>query len=573
MVKFGWDKLKRFLAQSNSWTGQQTFSNINVTGGAVTGITDLAIADGGTGASTAATAFANLKQAATTSTSGVTIYSGTTKALAGTDTASAMTPADVAAKVAVDVNPKAMSQGVAMTYAASGSSGITVADNDNIDFGTGNFTLVWKGSLPDWTPSVDTGVITKWISGGTDYEFDATTSGKLACYIGTSTQRLSTTVHSLLDKTVHEITAVVVRETSGADGSVNFYVDGFLLGNAVTLPAGVPVALNSATPFMVCGYSVNRYASTTNFAATFNRALTAAEVLDLYRNGIAEADKWGSQTVKNVSACENSLAAPYETFDGASATGFHVVSDGTGFAAAGTADEIVFLLNKNYTAEFDYVKTSGLNPTMRADSGFLASQIAEQTVLSGDGHYIIKFTIKEAATGRIVFYNNSTASEYTISNLSIKETGATLALEPEGIQPAPGQWLDSSSNKLHAMQPAAGSSLTRPKKDFEYRWTNTWTASSAAQYVGGLNQAVLSADHFITDIITQATETTGVENLELGDGSAVAKFVAAFTPSATRTKQTVAAQNDGTNLKLVYTPAAAATMTVETIIRGFIWEP
>ena len=37
MVKFGWDKLKRFLAQANSWTGQQTFSNINITGGSITG--------------------------------------------------------------------------------------------------------------------------------------------------------------------------------------------------------------------------------------------------------------------------------------------------------------------------------------------------------------------------------------------------------------------------------------------------------------------------------------------------------------------------------------------------------
>jgi hypothetical protein len=169
--------------------------------------------------------------------------------------------------------------------------------------------------------------------------------------------------------------------------------------------------------------------------------------------------------------------------------------------------------------------------------------------------------------------NNVADDLLYVKNIVITQLGATLALTPEGIQPAPGQWLDSSSNKLHAMLPATGSSLTRYKKDFEYRWTNTWTASSAAQYVGGLNQAVLSADHFITDVITQATVTTDVENLELGDGSAVAKFVAAFTPSATRTKQTVAAQNDGTNLKLVYTPAAEATMTVETIIRGFIWEP
>ena len=39
MVKFGWDKLKRFLAQANTWTGQQTFSNIAITGGTIGGAT------------------------------------------------------------------------------------------------------------------------------------------------------------------------------------------------------------------------------------------------------------------------------------------------------------------------------------------------------------------------------------------------------------------------------------------------------------------------------------------------------------------------------------------------------
>lgn len=49
----------------------QDASNVAITGGAITGIADITIQDGGTGASTAAAAFDNLKQAATTAATGV----------------------------------------------------------------------------------------------------------------------------------------------------------------------------------------------------------------------------------------------------------------------------------------------------------------------------------------------------------------------------------------------------------------------------------------------------------------------------------------------------------------------
>src|SRR5574343_80319 len=69
--------------------------NIYLAGG-----TDVAIADGGTGASTASDAFAALKQSATESATGVVELATTTEATTGTDTSRAVTPAGDAAALA-----------------------------------------------------------------------------------------------------------------------------------------------------------------------------------------------------------------------------------------------------------------------------------------------------------------------------------------------------------------------------------------------------------------------------------------------------------------------------------------
>lgn len=61
----------------------QSAASVAITGGTITGITDLAIADGGTGASTAAAAFTNLKQAATETSTGVVELATSAETTAG----------------------------------------------------------------------------------------------------------------------------------------------------------------------------------------------------------------------------------------------------------------------------------------------------------------------------------------------------------------------------------------------------------------------------------------------------------------------------------------------------------
>lgn len=86
-----------FLTTNSTQTvsGAKTFSNITISGGSISGITDLAVADGGTGASTASGARANLSAAVLGANSDITSLSGLTTALSvsqggtGSTTASA----------------------------------------------------------------------------------------------------------------------------------------------------------------------------------------------------------------------------------------------------------------------------------------------------------------------------------------------------------------------------------------------------------------------------------------------------------------------------------------------------
>lgn len=164
-----------------TFSGTVSYSDISVSGGNISGITDLAVADGGTGSSTASGARTNLSAAASGANSDITSLSGLTTALSvaqggtgGTSESAARTNLGLGAVAVDNVVPvsrggtNATSASAARTSlgcAASGTnSDITTIDNiGNSTIRSGDGVSVTSGDL--WLKGDNS---TKIAIGGTD---------------------------------------------------------------------------------------------------------------------------------------------------------------------------------------------------------------------------------------------------------------------------------------------------------------------------------------------------------------------------------------------------------------------
>ncbi len=372
-------------------------------------------------------------------------------------------------------------QAVNMTAAASGSSGIVIADNDNIDFGTGNFTLVWRGGLPDWTPSSELPLMWKYAS-SLGFPLYIMGDGKfdLTFYGATGTvSRYSTAGSNFIDGTIHEIVAVIIKESVTVNGSITFYTDGVQLGNAVVITKNTIGTIANTGNLYVLGDTASRTAGTCSFAATYNRALSAAEVLDLYRNGIAFADKWGSQnSIVNETVWTGATGATPPTGWTLNTPGtFTIFDSGDGIPynyclkiahnGTNTNPDIYKLFvvtpGKKYrVAAYFKHGSSSSGGTISFGSTVNGTNYANWTSLVDASwtKYSIEVTAITDTMCVRCYVVTSTSGQYDLfDEISVYEIGCTLALEPEGIQN--NLWYDSSSNALNASYPATGWSLTR----------------------------------------------------------------------------------------------------------------
>ena len=132
-----------------TWTRvAQDTTAVAITGGTITGITDLTVADGGTGASTASVAFGNLKQAATLTSTGVVEQSTSAENVAGTS--DTVFPSVLGTKEMIDTHASAASS-IKAWVNFNGDGAVAIVDSFNVssitDNGTGDYTLNLTTSL------------------------------------------------------------------------------------------------------------------------------------------------------------------------------------------------------------------------------------------------------------------------------------------------------------------------------------------------------------------------------------------------------------------------------------------
>ncbi|SEM79108.1 hypothetical protein SAMN04489760_14815 [Syntrophus gentianae] len=488
------------------------------------------------------------------------------------------------------------SQGIAMGYSAS-LGGIQVPYNASYDAGTHDFTITWRGSLPAWTMSSSQWLL--YIRSGSSGAYvgfglyiSTTNIIQLYLYRSDSGTAFSFGTEDFDDFSTHEITIAVTRETAAAAGSAVCYVDGIQWGEAQEIPAASTASLSASASLYISGSDGSRITSITNKVAVFNKALSAAEVYAIYCNGVDYANLQGSNSsvyTSDFSSGTDSWTPTRGTRTG-NVDSIAGVSDCLSFYASSDANTSHYIAKSGtlvpymyYKVILDYYIPSGNTNLDGIRVGGTGTANALRTTGSWvtDAESIIFTT---TATSLIIMAEANFNSSFTgagsasddlfyIKNIRVFPVGACLLLEPDGIQPAPGQWLDSSINGNHARHTSTHSRTIIKGNSFEIRWVCTWSGTHEAQYIGGINQAILPADCYITEIIGVITGTV-INDIIIGDGSDTDRWVAITSGLAAGIVSFTPANrvSDGTNYKMVVDPDANFTGSIAFTIRGIILE-
>jgi hypothetical protein len=348
--------------------------------------------------------------------------------------------------------------------------------------------------------------------------------------------------------------------------------------------------VNNASARIINGTTTTRVAGSLQASRLFNRALTAAEVLDLSINGPALADRGASQAA----VITSNFSAGVSGFTGNAGT-----VTGNIDSIGGEDDWLRFVVDTALTGHFPRRSSSELTANTRFRISYKYYLPSGQSNVDGvrlhinNGATVVgaintvtdttttvteEFLVGSAVSDLRFYAYDGTSTTFQdaggddlfyIKSITVTKLGLTSELLASNAQSNTGQIFDTSGNKNHALLPASGATVVgRPvSQTREVRWTNTWAGTNELQYIGGVNQAILPANAYIESIVGTVSGATP-HDIIVGDGSDTDRYVTITTGLAAGTTTFTLANRttDGTNLKLTVDPDTNATMSIAWVI-------
>lgn len=486
----------------------------------------------------AATCFAGIKQAATTSATGVVELATTAEALAGTDAAlvppvSAVNARDLLGDMQRQIRDSLYSDGatsnrrVEHTPGTAGAvAGMVVSFPFEIQVPTSNPSAnaaLWSlcSTATNYGSAVANGLELRFnTAGGLDLRASGTTPGtdfRTFTYSGFRAAYSGLWVRGMVVFTAGDSTTAPVIYLQGADASANFSA-----ASGGTPPNWMSAAL------VTTSFTTGFFMPATRFIphGPSLGALTAAEVLEWTQTGRLPA--WceietGSVVDPSSANSFVNSTLPFETFTGASATGFAATntsgSTKVAYKLLGRAIAAGIRLRVKFTATLN----SGAAPQVIAYNNTALAAEASNIVTVAAGANVVDLVVSVAATAPVLVFRSIGASDFSIAGYSVVVLGPIIkpVIQPIAVL------ADLGTNKLAGILTAGITPVTEKRDWVIQAMTNT----NGNQQLLGASTFFDATRHVIDD---WCMNTTGTPTVTAGSVSAGAQYKASGALAAAR---------------------------------------
>jgi hypothetical protein len=309
---------------------------------------------------------------------------------------------------------------------------VTVADNDNLDFGTGDFSI----NIKITTGLLNTAQDLLYKRSGTTYYFLRIGSdNKIIFQInGGTTAVVSSTIALALNK---QYTIIAMR----ISGVIKLYINGADVSSSVVTNA--ENINNSGSIVIGHDYSTtgNKFKGEISQVRLFNRALSASEVLSYYNNGEGKELEWADRGASNTDLLNGwDFTSGWSTISATinNSTTFTMTGNGGSIRRAGFTTT-----GKKYRVRY-YGTTTGAVVGLYDYGGVIQYQNLSSTILAGS--FGAEFVIT-TGMGGFLLGGGANGTSITVTTFEVTPIGNVAEYLP--TQATASTWYDNSGNALN----------------------------------------------------------------------------------------------------------------------------